>query len=97
MGFAHQICHRTYTTFILTIFPLPFHFPMRSTCLNAWRCGSCWPSSITGVVVQDKTVSSTTDLRAVPRASQHAVLCIYLLSAVVQVVTIVAPSESEVS
>ncbi|SRR6266702_3071198 len=29
------------------------------------------------VVVQDETISSATVLRAIPRASQHAILCIY--------------------
>ena len=62
-----------------------FHFPMRSTSstLSRWFGGG----------VNDNTVGSTTELKAIPRASQHAIHWIYRIPALID--SIATPFKSE--
>src|SRR6266702_1294247 len=52
------------------------------------------PTGPISVVVQDETISSATVFRAIPRASQHAILCIHRLATILHTMT--TPLKSEV-
>ncbi len=84
--------HFKYLTSTTTIFPLPFHFPtsMRNKGPNTSRYMTRLLART--VEVHDHTISSATDLRAIPRTSQHT-LFIYRLATIMD--TITTPLKSE--